>query len=322
MLVRTAVLAFLLVSAAAASAPTPTSACSCIAAAINWSQPAAGERDVPLDFAPLIAGLYDPDSLVLERSDGTAVSFQLRLAKEAHLCGRLAELLLSQPLEPDTDYRLRGSMGDEESVIEFTTGQRSVEAIPLDPPIASAVVMPFPPNVVTMFDCGQAPRACVAFEDDRDLEIIASVAGQEVDWVLTQYLSASHDEGYVPITAGPNVIPDCVEVRVRDEAGRRSAPSVFCGKALIPIDEIGDDSACQAIAESSGDPLSATADTPSVGCSAAGGQTARGRLGVPAVLFALLLLVTRAKRRRRPCPGSCAAPSRAAPPRYPRAGAR
>jgi hypothetical protein len=295
-----AVLGLVLVSVAAAAAPTRTQACSCVAGAINGSQPAAGERDVALDFAPLISGYYDPTSVVLERSDGTAVPFQLRLANEGHLCGRNAELLPSEPFEADTGYRLRASQGDEVSVIEFTTGQRFVEEVALDPPVASGVLFPRDPTFAQS-SCGRDPQTCVRFEGSRPLEIVASVQGREVEWLLTQWHSPWHDEGFVLLDTQPGVIPDCVEVRIRDEAGRRSPPTVLCGDALTSIDDEPDGSVCKEVRQDgrAEAPFSAMAEAPSLGCSAVGGQAASGRGGVLVVLSALLLLVM---RRQPPLP--------------------
>jgi hypothetical protein len=209
----------------AALAPARAHACSCAPEPILSSRPVDGATAVPIDIAPLIVGPFDPDTVTFEREDGTPVAFELRVGKAEDLCsGSNGELVPSAALEPDTVYVIRAERFDEEmlaSTVRIRTGQELVPELPLQAPRVEASFIRGNP---ILDSCGGEVRGCLALAGAEHFELTVKQAEQEL---VRTFVSGSAAQIYSLL-----VEPDCIEVRARDLAGRRSAATILCGDEL------------------------------------------------------------------------------------------
>ena len=196
-------------------APARARACSCAAQPITLSQPADGAIDVPIDIAPTFAGYFETDTVELVREEGGEVAFDLNTGVNLidPCAGDLAELMLEGPLEPNTTYVLRASLPDEAitSEVRFTTGTASVPEEPLSAP---DITISFIRDTIVLDSCHGEVRGCLNVEGAQEAEVTITRSGSRPLWGLVRG-NAAFDTG----TIGA---PDCVRVRARDAAGRRS----------------------------------------------------------------------------------------------------
>lgn len=202
--------------------PSRSRACTCVPDAILASEPADGARDVPIDVAPIIEGPFEPDSVTLAEEDGAAVVFELNTSPGTTSCtGGNAELRLAADLEPDTTYVLRAENADgDTTTVRFSTGSKRVPERELDAPEVRAT---FIEGNLIRDSCSLEIFGCVAAPGTPQVEVIGTRGDDVLFRAFTGVdLYIDHLEH----------APDCIEVRERDAAGRRSEPTTLCGDDL------------------------------------------------------------------------------------------
>lgn len=217
---------------AAMCMPATAHACTCSPEVFYKTAPVDGMSGVPLDFAPLIEGAFDPSSFSFEDEHGAMVEFALEHSPGVQCMPAWAELRPKNLLAPETNYTIRVaalhpaalSTAEPSGVLRFKTGgvlvpKRSLEV----PQFERASVVRGAP------DCGGVPTVmmCIgglAEEEPHDLELIA----RRGDTILLRSTSLIRDDG----TYGVPAVPDCIELRRRAGDGRRSEPKRICGQAL------------------------------------------------------------------------------------------
>lgn len=217
------------VAAAALLSPERAAACSCTPDPFVETDPVEGERDVPLNQAISLDGVFRQDSVQLEDEAGNPVEFALNAGRWPGCEGTSAELIPRAPLAPNTRYVVRveplypNALGPSESnLLTFTTGTKLLPETTPEPPRAIAsVVFDGPPAL-----CGPGHRvyACLGIEDAKDVELII----RRGDEILLRTTTLVQDDGMYAIEG----VPDCVELRRRSPTGKRSTPHAICGDAL------------------------------------------------------------------------------------------
>ncbi len=208
-----------------AAQPGVARACSCGSSAIYLATPSDGTTDVPIDIAPVIHGQFQDGAITVTREGGDSVAFELRTeAGLGHCGGRIGELTFKAALEPNTRYVLRAdgseSLDFARTEIAFTTGSDRVPDAALSTPALRATFLQGNP---TGDSCASEVQGCIGIDDDGtqiELTFVRNEGAQRVALL----------EVDTQITV--DFVPDCVEARTRDAAGRRSAPTVLCGKEL------------------------------------------------------------------------------------------
>lgn len=219
--------------------PSRGSACSCGVLTIWNSWPDADATDVPIDFAPVIEGVFDPTSLRFQDASGHDVTFTLNQGPGFY-CGttrgQWAELVPQQPLAPHTRYSVLlapaaagGANVEGPTSLSFTTGDTRVPERALARPEAMAsVVSDVPPS---SFGCpGEPTYVCLFVQDPQEIELIARRGGEmQLRWLMPRIDSAGSPLEDA-ITRGQ--APDCLEFRRRSANGQRSEPLTLCGDQL------------------------------------------------------------------------------------------
>ena len=204
--------------------PTPADACSCAPNAIWQSTPGDGATDVPIDIAPVIQGYFEGKTLSLTSEAGTDIAFELTVGGETGACtGHSGELKLEAPLEPNTRYVLRAvsEVSDGEATeISFTTGSTRVPEVALTAPAFRATFLTGTP----FYDsCSSGVHGCIGIDEvDTQVELTFRHASG-----LPGIRLVGED---TQVSLGQ--VPECLEARTRDAAGRRSAATILCGKEL------------------------------------------------------------------------------------------
>lgn len=217
--------------AVASTQPAPAHACSCLAQVLSQTgDPADGATDVPLNKAPIIVGMFVPDSVVLEDEAGQSVAFTLNAGPTSGPCGpnNWADLIPKQPLQPNTKYTIRveplPSIGRQTlpNTVTFTTGADMLDDEQVTTPVGRASTLL---HVRDGFDCGPSnAMTCTDVSPRKNIEVIARRGSR----VLMRTVYPSLDEGMF----GFDETPDCIEFRHRSATGKRSAPLILCGDAL------------------------------------------------------------------------------------------
>lgn len=207
--------------------PRVARACSCATFAFEVDV-RDGEGEVALDFVPLIDGRYA--ALEFSTGKGKPVEFELREFTGGVCGGHSAELRPKGLLLPETEYVLRARAEDGESKeIHFTTGRARVDASEMPPPEAAAIA--FENDTRDSCDSRRYPCLQLPAPDEgagpRWFEVTFTRAGREVARYLTAPAAPS---GRVSFMFTGDRDADCVELRERDAAGRRSEPTVLCGE--------------------------------------------------------------------------------------------
>lgn len=212
----------------AVAAPPKAHACSCLPFAIVQADPEDGARDVPLNRALVVRGLFDASRTRLETDGGEAVEFVLNQGPWLGGCaGTWAELIPKHALAPNARYRIRVvpiatnvDVGPTE--LEFTTGKAVLEDKPLSPPTARvSVLFDTPP---AMCGPGNSVVVCLGIEDWHNVELVI----RKGDEILMRTDTVVQDSGVYALRE----IPDCVELVRRSDTGKRSEPLRLCGDAL------------------------------------------------------------------------------------------
>jgi len=233
-----------LVSAALAwISPQRAAACSCLPTPIHASEPDDGERDVALNQAIFIEGVFRADSARLEDESGRVVELERNAGPSPGCPGTSADLIPKSPLAPNTRYVVRveplfprSVSPDQPSSLSFTTGTEMLPEVSLEPPHATASVLFDGPGAM----CGGSKvYTCLGIHDPDDVELIAR-RGDEV--LLRTTTLVRNDALY-----GLADVPDCVELRRRARTGRRSAPVTICGDALHARKWVASDSVQQVV---------------------------------------------------------------------------
>jgi uncharacterized protein (TIGR03382 family) len=216
------------------SSPSRAHACSCVAEAIGRSEPADGAVDVPIDIAPVVHGWLDPTTIVFEREDGTPVEFALRTGPGLNPCeGVTGELVPESPLAANSRYVIRASPPVEDegsSEVWFTTGEATVPEIPLAAP---EVAVSFVRGNLIVAGCVSDVRGCLTVTGADHAELRATRGDGEQIWTFVR--------GTVVLNSLLDGAPDCIEVRARDAAGRRSAASTLCADDFAIRDTVESD---------------------------------------------------------------------------------
>jgi hypothetical protein len=207
---------------AAVSAPARVHACSCEARAIARSEPDDGAIGVPVDIAPILGGWFDPQTVTFEHEDGSPVAFDLRTGVGLDLCDRLTgELVPATALAANSRYLIRASTPEPEeggsTEISFTTGEEQVVQSPLPAP---SVAVSFVRGNLIMDSCTSDVRGCLTVTGADHAELRLTRDGREQNWTFVR--------GTVELNTLAEA-PECIEVRARDAAGRRSAVTTLCG---------------------------------------------------------------------------------------------
>lgn len=210
------------------AAPRPASACSCLS---FWLEANVqdGETGVPTNFAPLVSGVFD-------RLEFTSASGEPVDAAQTTLGARVCtnhslELKPKAELEPMTEYVLRASGGGMSDEVRFTTGA-GAEPLVSDRAIdLSAVLF----NAEFRDSCGiqryvcLKPTPAMGAAPPQSIEVILTSGDEEVFHEVFQFGAIPG----VPLLdvhlLGERPEPDCVEIRARDRAGRRSGSTRLCG---------------------------------------------------------------------------------------------
>lgn len=284
----------------AALAPTTAQACKCAVGTISeeLSYPRADASEVPIDVAPVvrIRGYLGTQATVkLQAQDGHEVAFELRKSPVQVECSSLLELVPESPLAADTHYTITVENEGMETDLSFTTGSTRVPERPLEVPNATVSYLDLGNR---RSSCSDPVVACLG-AGESELEFIAIKAGRQIGWWLergTRLIDRARE------------LPDCVEIRARDEAGRRSEPQRLCGKQLnsrvlresdlekehprCEQGRFGDDVPDPALTESQED--SGVANNGEDGCSTSGTRAGGG----PWAALALLLGLARRRNSR------------------------
>jgi len=213
--------------------PSPVHACTCAPNAIWESTPGDGDTDVPIDIAPVIQGYFEGKTVSLASEAGINVVFELTVGGATGACtGRNGELKLEAPLEPNMRYLLRAVSeipNGETAEISFTTGSTRVPEVELAAPALRATFL----KGSKLYDgCSSEVQGCIGVDDeDTQIELAfrmsSGVTGIRLVGEDTQVTFDS--------------VPECVEARTRDAAGRRSAATILCGKELNPREATDED---------------------------------------------------------------------------------
>lgn len=280
----------------ASAMPERARACSCSLLHLTWSSPVEGAQDVPTDVAPALLGAFG--EIEFERADGAPVAFIRTDANDTALfCDTNSELVPERPLLPDTAYVVRvhaeRTVEGQPSAIElhFTTGasastERELPAPQLDLDLFRAETM--------VNSCSHIAGGCLRTAPQEQLEL----AFFEGNTLLARRIMF---DAQTPILAR---VPDCIEGRTRDIAGRRSPATRLCGTQLsfrVVPSSVEFYAACEPGApEPPQEPLDdadqhARAGWEDAGCSAAGG---RGPTSIDASWLPGLTLLLLVRRRR------------------------
>lgn len=197
-------------------------ACSCSLTGLGWSSPAQGANDVPIDVVPILRGNFA--EVEFESADGAVVAFtRTDAADSATTCVFTAELVPEHPLQATTAYVIRLQQRwwpGEVTELHFTTGKAASVKRELPAPELelSLIRTARPANT-----CQHIARGCVRTTAQEQVEL-AFFKGDEL---LARRIMADGE-------ATPELgrVPDCIEARIRDVAGRRSAPTRLCGEQL------------------------------------------------------------------------------------------
>jgi MYXO-CTERM domain-containing protein len=216
--------------AAALLGPSRARACSCAPESITRSRPADGATFVPTDIAPIIEGHFESDRVALEREDGSAVAFELNTGAALgydYCAGLVAELIPTNALEPETTYVVRashGASGSPERTVRFTTGSAPVAGEPL---VAPEVTISFVRGNPIGDSCLGHVQGCLTVHGEREAAVtVRRVVGAPILGFVRGTLTFDLlDDGE----------PECVEVRTRDAAGRRSANATTVCRGDFPI---------------------------------------------------------------------------------------
>jgi hypothetical protein len=211
-----------------------------VATPIHRSDPADGARDVPLNKALALDGVFLPASVRLEDESGNAVDFELNAGPWPGGHGTSADVLPKAPLQPNTRYTLHvdalyATEGEpaESTSVRFTTGTEMLPDPTLEPPTGTAAVVFGGPKDM----CGDGEvYACLGVDEAKpdDLELIL----RRGDDVLMRTTSLVLDDALY----GVSDVPDCVELRRRAPTGKRSAPLRICGETLAARRWVASDS--------------------------------------------------------------------------------
>ena len=249
---------------------------------VEADEPRDGDIGVPTNVVPWVRGIWGrPPTAWLqagaERLDLTVTSFGFDGSNPFGV----AELSPAAPLRAATTYEVHVALeGYPFLVMSFTIGPGPLSTPPPDPPVLRRAQ-----RYEGMGSTCALTYACTSDPGGGTLEL--SVDGEPV---------ALEDTGTL-FRAGSAVPDECVELRRRDLAGRRSSPAVLCGSPVFrgPAPFIGADSPGLRCDDGrlflDGEPL----DDPG-GCQTAPGFRAGGA-GV--LLFALVLLVCGPRGRSR-----------------------
>jgi hypothetical protein len=207
---------------AAVSAPARVHACSCDARPIARSEPGDGAIGVTVDIAPILGGWFDPQTVAFEHEDGTPVAFDLRTGVGLDLCDRLTgELVPATALAANSRYLIRASAPEQgeggSTEVSFTTGAERVAESPLSAP---SVAVSFVRGNLIVDSCTSDVRGCLTVTGADHAELRLTRGGREQNWTFVR--------GTVELNTLTEA-PECIEVRARDAAGRRSAVTALCG---------------------------------------------------------------------------------------------
>lgn len=188
--------------------------------------PAEGQADVPTDVVPFYsifdAGISDVAMAQFEltSSEGAVIAVQAKQLYAWH-----AELLPSEPLQPNTEYRVEVSLPNGESVrgVSFRTGAGPFEGKP-PPPNASLQHYQFAPDVIQTSCSPSQTGTCVALAGAWPTEVTDLWNGNANE---TVYLyEGSFFTNLSGLDQGTPF--DCVRLRSRAPNGVYSTPVELC----------------------------------------------------------------------------------------------
>lgn len=222
------------VAAASAWHPARAHACSCLASPIykHSADPRDGATNVPVNFAPVIEGSFEPGSITVEDELGQRVDVTIHEGHAAGGCpGTWAEIIPQQPWSVHTAYIIRvkprspAQSTADDSQLRFVTGSDSLPESELAVPEARLSTLTDLPDLGS---CGPIKaKTCLNVEgqteERRDVEVIA----RRGDELLLRTLLPINDADY-----GFAELPDCLELRRRSPTGARSKPLMLCGDEL------------------------------------------------------------------------------------------
>lgn len=218
------------VALAVAWNPARAHACSCSLQAI-FPPPEDELRDLPLNAAPIIQGVFTPGSLTIQDEFGEApdVTINEGPLADAGCTGTWVEIIPNEGWKPRPTYIVRvspayawpnGTLG---SSVTFVTGADFLPEPELKRPKARIAII----DHVSEF-CGAVHTlGCLSVEgktsEQPDLELIV----RRGDSIRMRRLIVSGD-----VTVELFALPDCLELRQRAPTGKRSEPLVLCGDEL------------------------------------------------------------------------------------------
>jgi hypothetical protein len=214
-----------LLAAAVALHALPAGACSYALRAIDVSYPEPEAIEVPTNVVLFVYGHnLDPEMLRLVDAGGAEVPVQVESVEPSGFDVRPLEAL-----EPRRQYQLHAAapLYATSDVVPFTTssGPAALPERMEVPELAVAVLQP------PYGPCGDQHSLCV----DGSAPPGTSLEVRVGENMLKRYLSEQPSRwfGVFGLNVGPD---DCVDVRLRDVRGRRSAPRTVCGADALRVE--------------------------------------------------------------------------------------
>jgi hypothetical protein len=222
------------VALAATWAPTHAHACTCDPSPIYefHTDPKDGATDVPVNFAPVLMGVFVPGSVTVEDELGQTVDVTVNEGPAPGGCpATWAEIIPKQPWGVRTTYTVRvkakyptAGLGKDNYV--FVTGADSLP----DPDLAApksrvSMLTGFPPDgaACTAFTTKTCVNVEGQTEDKRDIEVIV----RRGDTLLMRSLMWTNDSDFAF-----DEQPDRLELRRRSPTGKRSNAVILSGEDL------------------------------------------------------------------------------------------
>ena len=227
---------FACLASASAYFPAQSHACSCATPRVA-TLPTNSQSGFPRNQAIKLRGPLDPESVVLQKVDGTPHGFEKRWHATTGFCeaGFVVELIPTPALDPDTHYELRamtrpiwGGHQEPHVAIRFSTSSELLPDPELTRPSAALTLAALPDNFTTT--CGRyAATGCLTVKNQTDVSDLLLVY-RDGDKVFHE---STLEE--VETSLMLSKMPTCIDVVRTSPTGRRSPPLSFCGNDLKTI---------------------------------------------------------------------------------------